>query len=114
VVEKADPSLPTGDYRTLYQRAVTAFERRQWAEAARTFAAAAQQKGDADENVRMYGMRVEPYLPNYYLGRSYRELGRCDDALRAWAQAEKAGVVQGHAAAYKILQQGRAACQPKG
>ena len=58
-------------------------------------------------------MRVERYLPSYYLGQAYRELGRCADALRAWAQSEKAGAVQSDATAYKLLQQGRAACEQK-
>ena len=103
------PPIPTA----VYQRALDAFERRQWGNAATLFAQAAGQRGDADETLRLYGMRSEKYLPNYYLGRAYRELGRCDDALRAWAQSEKDGIVQTDSAAYKTLQQGRAACQAK-
>jgi hypothetical protein len=107
------PSKPTGDYRALYADGVRAFDFKNWAEAAKNFGAAAQLKGDADERVRILGMRQEVYLPNYYLGEAYRQLGRCDDALRAWAQSEKQGVVQKNSGDYKRLLQGRAACQPK-
>jgi hypothetical protein len=110
--EPIDSSLPS-DYRVAYQRGFDAFERRQWSDAARLFGAAARLRGDSSESIRMYGMRSEPYLPNYYLGRAYRELGRCDDALRAWTQSEKEGFVQRNAAEFKALQQGRAACQGK-
>jgi cytochrome c-type biogenesis protein CcmH/NrfG len=58
-------------------------------------------------------MRQEPYIPNYYLGQAYRELGRCDEALRAWAQSEKQGVIQKISSEHKRLLQGRTACQPK-
>jgi Novel STAND NTPase 1 len=107
------PEVPAGDYRSAYARGIRAFDLRQWADAAKMFAAAAEQKGDANEQIRIFGMRGEPYLPNYYLGQAYRELGRCDDALRAWAQSEKDGIVQRNADEYKRLLQGRAACQPK-
>jgi hypothetical protein len=111
--ETATPDGITGDYRTLYGRAMTAFERKRWDEAAPLFAAAARQKGDAKEYIRVYGMRSELYLPNHYLGLTYREMRRCDEALRAWLAAEKAGVVQGDSSAYRALQQGRAACSAK-
>jgi uncharacterized protein YoxC len=108
-----DPPPATGDYRALYAAGIRAFDFKQWDEAAKNFGAAAQLKGDADERVRILGMRQEPYIPNYYLGQAYRELGRCDEALRAWAQSEKQGVIQKNSSEHKRLLQGRTACQPK-
>jgi hypothetical protein len=114
-IDKPEPTppSPTGDYQALYRAGVRAFDFKQWEEAAKNFGAAAQLKGDTDERVRILGMRQEVYLPNYYLGQSYRELKRCEDALRAWDQSEKAGVVQKNSSEHKRLLQGRAACQPK-
>ena len=107
------PATPAGDYAALYRAGIRAFDFRQWEEAAKNFSAAAQLKRDAEERVLISGMRREPYLPHFYLGQTYLELKRCDDALRTWAQAEKDGAVQRSASEYKRLQQGRAACEKK-
>ena len=109
-----DEAMPTGDFRVLYRRGLEASDRGQLSQAAQFFEAAARQKGDdARENIRLTGMQFVPYLPNYQLGRVYNQLGRCEEALRAWAQAEKDGAVQQINSLYKLLQQGRASCKQK-
>lgn len=114
ITEKPGDSV-VPSYQVAFQRGFEAYERRRWAEAVQLFSTAAKQKGDSNEEVRIYGMRSEVYLPNYYLGRAYRELGRCDEALRAWAQSEKDGVVtqQERKSEFNAMQQGRALCQKK-
>jgi hypothetical protein len=45
----------------------------------------------ADEmvkQVRIHGIRLEPYAPHYYLARALTEMGECADAAKALAQAE--------------------------
>ncbi|MGH9383748.1 MAG: hypothetical protein ACRD2N_05630 [Vicinamibacterales bacterium] len=119
-----DPKLPadpkgadlskelSGDYRSIYQNAMNAYDRQQWESARRLFAAAAVMRADSKETIPMSSGRI-PYLPYVYLGLTYRQLGRCDEALPLWAQAEKLGAVTGSAREYKLLLQGRETCQPK-
>jgi hypothetical protein len=103
---------PSGDFRTLYRDAINMFDRRQWKQAATGFAAAAQLQDDSADSIAIGSRRV-PYLPSFYLGQAYQQLGQCSQAIQAWDRAEKIGVVQKNSAAYKALQDGRTACQGK-
>jgi hypothetical protein len=106
------PTQPGGDFRTLYRDAINMFDRRQWKQAATGFAAAAQLQDDSADSIAIGSRRV-PYLPSFYLGQAYQQLGQCSQAIQAWDRAEKIGVVQKNSAAYKALQDGRTACQGK-
>ena len=43
--------------------------------------------------VRIYGVSFETYLPYFYLGLAYYELGQYSEALWAWEVAERQGAV---------------------
>jgi hypothetical protein len=77
-----------GNYRDIYERAITAKSRKQWREAERLFEAAARLQADTGEPVAMQGFGTEPYVPNYHLGMVRRQLA-CD----AWDRAEKDGAI---------------------
>jgi hypothetical protein len=78
-----------GTYRDIYERAITQKNRRQWAEAARLFEAAAKLRGDTGEPIAMQAQGTEPYLPNVQLGIVRRQLA-CD----AWDRADKDGAIK--------------------
>ena len=64
----------------------------------------------ADPQVRIYGMRFEPYLPHYYLGAARFKLGDCAGALKEWKESEAQGVIK-NASEYADMQRDRAVCQ---
>jgi chromosome segregation ATPase len=80
---------PKGNYRDIYERAITLKNRKQWKEAERQFEAAARLKGDTGESIAMQGLGTEPYLPNYQLGLVRRQL-----ACEALDRADKDGAVK--------------------
>lgn len=96
----------------LYRNALNAFDRKQWSDAAKLFDSAARQAGDSNETVRISSLRFEAYLPNYYLGMAYKELGRCRDAIAAWTVSEDQRAVQA-TPLYRRLQDARGTCQSK-
>jgi chromosome segregation ATPase len=101
-----------GDFRSLYQNAMNMFDRQQWKQAATGFAAAARVQDDSTDTLAIGGRRV-PYLPSFYLGLSYRQMGQCAQAVQAWDRSEKLGVIKSDSREYKAMQDGRAACQGK-
>jgi hypothetical protein len=64
------------------------------------------------EQVKLYGMRFEAYLPHYYLGLALFNAGDCEGALASWNTSETQGAVKG-ANQYKTLLKNRQACQGK-
>ena len=78
-----------GGYRDIYERAMTAKGRKQWAEAERLFEAAARLKADTGEAVPMQGIGTEPYLPNYQLALVRRQL-----TCEALERADKDGAIK--------------------
>jgi energy-coupling factor transporter ATP-binding protein EcfA2 len=77
----SDPR-PEGNYRDIFERAITLKNRKQWRDAEKQFEAAARLKGDTGEPVAMQGLGTEPYLPNYQLAFVRRQLA-CDALQRA-------------------------------
>ncbi len=107
-----ESSPPAGDFRSRYRDAINMFDRQSWQEAAAGFAAAAQQQGDSSETIAIGSRRV-PYLPNFYLGMAYRQLGQCNQAIQAWDRSQKSGTIKPGSREDKAMQDGRAACQGK-
>jgi hypothetical protein len=65
--------------------------------------------GTAQERVRIYGMRFEPYLPYYYLGEAKFQLGDCPGATAAWQESVNQGIVQ-QTSEFDLLQTNKASC----
>ena len=93
-IKKQNPTTEPraeGNYRDIYERAITLKNRSQWRDAEKQFEAAVRLKGDTGEPVAMQGVGTEPYLPNYQLAFVRRQL-----ACEALQRAEKDG-------GYKVL-----------
>jgi hypothetical protein len=77
------------DYKDDYKAGVQAADRRQWSEVARRMERAIAGKATEGEQISIYGMRFEPYLPFYYLGVAQFNLGDCGAARKAWTESER-------------------------
>jgi hypothetical protein len=100
------------DYKDSYRRGVELAEKGNWAEVARHMQAALAEQPREGEQVKLYGMRFEPYLPHYYLGLALANTGDCEGALAKWVISQGQGAVQ-KTAHFKTLQKSRDACQTR-
>jgi hypothetical protein len=106
------PARARADYKDNYRKGVELAEKGNWAEVARHMQAALSEQPREGEQVKLYGMRFEPYLPQYYLGLALFNTGDCEGALRAWDASAGQGAVQ-KTAQFKTLQKDRDACQQR-
>lgn len=97
------------DFTNDYIKARKAINSGDYAEAIGLLRSAIQDKPDAEEKVRLYGMRFDPYVPHYYLGKALLESGDCAGALESFQRSVDFGVVQG-LDEYADLQSGMSAC----
>jgi hypothetical protein len=105
-------ALARADYQDAYRRGLDAIQRRAWADAAREMRAAIAERPSEGEQIKLYGMRFETYLPQYYLGLALFNAGDCAQALRAWSDSERQGAVKGRPE-YKDLRRSRASCEAR-
>ena len=109
----ATPTLQAqSGFQDAFRDGMAAFEQRRWAEAARQFQRAAQLKPDSGENVRLYGVRFEPYLPQFFLGRALFEQGDLQGAVRAFDASEQASAIR-RTRYYQTLQDQRRDAQKR-
>jgi tetratricopeptide (TPR) repeat protein len=110
------PVTIPGDYKETYKKGINAKNLKRWDEAVGFFQTARQQKAtDTGERINISGFgNNEPYVPKYYLGLAFKNLGKCDEALRAWEASERDGAIQKIGGLYKSLAQNRAECQQRG
>lgn len=80
-------TLAWADFKEAYKDGVTAAERRDWPRVKQLMQQAIAAEPRANPRVRLYGMRFEPYLPQYYLALAEFGLGNCPAALAALADA---------------------------
>ena len=97
------------DYEDSFARGIAAMDQRNWNEAVRRLSAAIQENPKEGGRVLLYGQRYRTYLPHYYLGVAYQNLGNCEAAQREWAESERQGMIQ-QESAFKELQQLRPKC----
>jgi len=83
------------DYQESYREGIGAVDRQNWAEVARYMQAAINENPREGENVRLYGVRFEVYLPYYYLGLAQYHLDNYQAAVAAWDVSESQGAVKG-------------------
>ena len=100
------------DYKDAYRRGMEAIDHGNWTEAARRMNDALSEQPREGEQVKLYGLRFETYLPHYYLGLALFNAGNCEAALAAWNASESQGAVKG-TNQYKTLLKNRQACQAK-
>jgi len=108
----ASATLARADYQNAYKKGLDAVQRRAWADAAREMRAALGEQPTEGEQIKLYGMRFETYLPHYYLGLAHFGAGDCSQALRAWSDSESQGAVKGRPE-YKDLRRDRATCETR-
>lgn len=82
------------DFKRDYGSGVRDYNGGDYADAIEALQKAIDQESSAQEKVRIYGMRYEPYMPYFYLGQAKYKNGDCQGALAAWNQSMAQGIVQ--------------------
>jgi hypothetical protein len=82
------------DYYENYREAVRAMDFGDWEEAARRLQAAIDRNSVEGETVLIYGMRNEPYLPFFNLGKALFNLHDYNNALPAFNESLRQGAVK--------------------
>jgi len=102
------------DYRTDFRKAMNAYERGRWADAAEGLRQAiAENNIESSERIIIYETRYRPYIPHFYRGVALARLGgRCDEVRLELTQSEEQGAIKKLAAEYATLRQTRNACEP--
>jgi len=103
-------SVALADFKRDYGEGKRSFQSGDYADAVQALQKAIADNPKAEAQVRIYGMRFEPYLPHYYMGASKFKLGDCAGALKEWKESEAQGIVK-DAPEYADMQRDRAVCQ---
>ena len=107
------PVAALADYKESYKEGIKAIDRKNWDEAARHMRAAAAERITSGEKILIYGMRLEPYVPEYFLGLALFNSGDCDGAIEAFNSSEAHGAIK-QSQYSKNLQKLRAECEKRG
>jgi hypothetical protein len=105
----AGGSPARADYREAYKKGVEAAGKGNWEEVARQMRAALAEQGREGEQIKVYGMRYEDYLPHYYLGLALANAGDCAGAVKEWDASQSQGAIQ-KSPQFKNLQKKRSEC----
>jgi hypothetical protein len=84
----------SADYKRDYGSGVQDYNKGDYADAIKSLQKAIDEESKAQEQVRIYGMRYEPYLPYFYLGNAKFKNGDCAGALAAWKESMAQGIIQ--------------------
>ena len=103
------PAVARADYKETYRRGIEAVDRKRWPEVARLMREAIAENAREGERIKLYGLRFEAYLPQFYLGLALVNTGDCEGAVRAFDASETAGAIRG-TPRYADLIDGRKAC----
>jgi hypothetical protein len=103
-------SLAGADYKESYRSGMEAVDRENWPEVALRMREAAAEQPAEGERLKLYGMRFETYLPNYYLGLALYNGQDCRGAVLAFQASEGQGAVQ-KTPQFKSLKSKQADCQ---
>jgi hypothetical protein len=101
------------DYKQSYARGKEAAEAGRWDEVAKRMREAMAEEGAPQARVRIYGMRFEPYVPQFYLGLAAYRQGNCAEAVRSWQDGPTAAIVAGDGSLKGIVDSGLADCRRK-
>jgi len=98
------------DPKESFRKGILAADRGQWTDVVRYMREASAQQDKEGEPVKIYGVRIVPYLPHFYLGLALSQTGRCEEALAQWQESERQGAIK-TTPHYKSLQSGRELCK---
>jgi hypothetical protein len=97
-----------------FREGVMAFEKGEWVKAETAMRqAVAGNPNESAGTVQIAGQWYETYVPHYFLARSLAKLGRCEEALKEFAESERQGVTPGIADFARHLKT-RGGCKPQG
>jgi hypothetical protein len=92
----AAASLAHADYKRDYAQGVDAAKAGNWSEVETFMNSALKESSEPQAKVKVYGMRFEPYVPQYYLGLAAYKRGDCATAMKAWADGPTKAIVDGN------------------
>jgi hypothetical protein len=96
-----------------FRDGVMAFEKGEWSKAETAMrAAVAGNPNESIGTVQIAGQWYETYVPHYFLARSLAKLGRCEEAMREFAESERQGVTAGIPDFARYLKS-RGGCKPQ-
>lgn len=98
------------DFKRDYGSGVKEYNKGDYADAIEKLQEAIDEESKAQAQVRIYGMRYEPYIPYFYLGQAKFKNGDCAGAIAAWKESIAQGIVT-QQQQYSELQSGMAACE---
>jgi len=75
------------DFKREYGSGVRDYTKGDYGDAIQSLQKAIDEEPKAQEQVRIYGMRYEPYIPYFYLGQAKFKNGDCAGALAAWKES---------------------------
>ena len=106
------PAAARADYRESYRKGIEAVDRKQWVEVAARMREALAENPKEGEQVKLYGLRFEPYLPHFYLGLALVEAGDCAGALKAFQASEEQGAIRGTPKSSELRRRRQATARP--
>ena len=78
---------------SMFKDGVIAFEKGEWAKAERFMRETiAQNPRESEGTVSIAGSWFETYVPHYFLARALAKQGKCEEALKSFAETERQGV----------------------
>ncbi len=98
------------DYKDSYRKGIEALDRKRWDDVARHMREAIAGNPNEGERLKLYGLRFETYLPHFYLGAAYLNLGNCDQAVKAFEVSRAQGAIRSHPK-YPELLDGLKSCE---
>jgi hypothetical protein len=84
------------DYKDSYRKGIEALDRKRWDDVVRYMREAAADNPTEGERIKLYGLRFETYLPHFYLGAAYVNLGNCDSAVKSFETSRSQGAIRNH------------------
>jgi hypothetical protein len=79
-----------------FREGVIAFEKKEWAAAEKLMRqTVAGNPNESEGTVSISGSWFETYVPHYFLARALAKQGKCEEALREFAESERQGVTPG-------------------
>ena len=106
-------SLAAMEWYAHYTKAVKAFESKDWQETIRQIQEGLKEKPEPKVKARMTGIDFVDYLPYYYMGASYYNLGNFEQAQSAFNKSLDFGEIKKVGNLYSDLQQKMEDCQKK-
>ncbi|MDQ1351753.1 MAG: Tetratricopeptide repeat protein [Acidobacteriota bacterium] len=104
-------SLAAMEWYVHYTKAMKAFESKDWPETIRQIQEALKDKPEPKLKARMTGIDFVDYLPYYYIGVSYYNLGNFKEAQAAFVKSQDFGEIKKVGNLYSNLQRKMEDCQ---